>query len=98
MKESIDKVIELLESNGPFEGSLGLCDRTVERVQPGDARLVGITRWDLHRDGNSCPQGTDILLRRKTEYGENILYVNFRKPNTHCLDEDQIIYRITLNS
>ena len=98
MRESIDRLIDLLEAKGPFEGSFELCDRAVERVQPGDARLVGLVRWDLHRNGSTCPQGTDVLLRRKTEYGENILYVNFRKPNTHWLDENQIIYRVTLNS
>lgn len=97
-KQPIDKVMDLLEANGPFEGTFTCGGRSVERIRPGDARLVGINRWDLHRDGNACEKGTDILAKRKTEYGQNILYVKFSKPNTHWLDENQVIYRITLNS
>ena len=95
MKQPINNVISYLEDNGPFEGTISYGERTIERIHPGDARLVVITRWLLHRDGNTCPEGTDILTKRKTEYGQNILYVAFRKPNT-TVEDDWTIYRITL--
>lgn len=98
MTTSIDKIIDLLETNGPFEGTFTCEGRNVERIKPGDTRLVGINRWSLLRNGNACKTGTDILAKRKTEYGQNILYVKFSKPNTQWLDENQVIYRITLNS
>ena len=96
MKKPLDKIISYLENNGPFEGSFSYGERTIERIQPDDVRLISITSWLLHRDGNCVPHGMDILVKRKTENGQNILYVNFRHPDTQILSKKQIIYRITL--
>ena len=96
MEQNIDTVISLLEKEGPFEGSFTLGGRQIERVKSTDPRVVVLTRWLLHRDGLNTPEGIDILTRRVTEYGENILYVNFRKPDTDCLEDDQAFYRIKL--
>lgn len=99
MKQPIDKVINLLEKNGPFEGVFTCGGKRVLRIKPSDGRLVNITSWLMLRDGKTCPEGTDILVKRNTEFGfEKVLYVKFRKPNTHWLSEDQIIYRINLES
>ena len=96
MKKPLDKIISYLENNGPFDGSFSYGERTIERIRSDDVRFISITGWLLHQDGNCVPNGMDILIKRKTEYGQNILYVNFRHPNTQLLSNRQIIYRIQL--
>lgn len=95
---SVGEVIDALEEKGPSEGSFTLGGRVITRIDPTDARIVSLTHWLLHRDGNTHPSGRDILCHRKTEQGQNILYVKFRRPDTDAFDKNQTIYRIELLS
>lgn len=95
---SVEEVIDALEEKEPSEGSFTLGGRAITRIDPADTRLIPLTHWLLHRDGNTHPSGRDILCHRKTEQGRNILYVKFRRPDTDAFDKNQIIYRIELLS
>ena len=97
MTDSIEDIISQLENTPPFEGERTIGGRQVIRVKPDDCAVVTITRWILHRDGNCTPNGKDILVKRKTEYGRNVLYVNYRHPDTQVLSNSQVIYKITLS-
>ena len=96
-KKPITEVISHLKEHGPFAGTFSYGGRTIQRIKPSDIPIVSISRWILHTDGRTSPDGMDILTRRITEFGQNILYVNFRKPDTDCNSEDQTVYRIVLS-
>lgn len=96
MKDSIDTIISRLENEGPFTGAFILGGKLMQRLHPDDAAIVSLTRWELYRDGTGCPQGTDILIKRKTRFGANMLYVIFRKAGADKTDGEQIVYQVEL--
>lgn len=92
----INDIISMLETDGPAQGEAVIGNRRVRRMDPTDIAVTSIRHWHLHRDGNACPEGTDILTKRRTENGEDILYVAFRKPDISVLDGGWTVYRLEL--
>ena len=96
MKTSIKDIVNLFKEHGPFERDVIFNGTLINRISAKDPRLVKLTIWGLSRDGNTCPEGTDILSCQVTEYGIPVLYVNIKKPDTDALSDNQYYYRIEL--